>query len=327
MATQGVPTWSTTAVTNSTADPAINAAEGMAPSALNDAIRAVMASIAKYRDDLSGSTAGLTTGGSSTAYTVTTNSTFATAAAMSGAIFTITPHATSGASPTLAVDGLTARAINVSTGVGVNTGALVLGTPYMVKYIHASTEFIVLGNASSIPAGVVSPYAGSSAPTGWLICNGASLLRTDYPALFTAIGTIHGAADGTHFTLPDGNGRTIAGKEASATRLTSAVSGVDGATLGATGGSQSHTLTQAQLPSATLTTTITDPGHTHVLHGSVQTGSSSFVTVDSNNNNLTGTSAVASATTGITASTALGGSGTAHNNVQPTLVLNYIIKT
>lgn len=142
MATSGVPLWSTTASSNSSADPAVNWAEGMAPSAVNDSARAMMASVAKWRDDLY----GLTTAGSSTAFTVTTNATYASAAAMSGAVFTIIPHTTSGASPTLAVDSLTARALNVSTGVAVPTGALVSGTPYIVKYVHASTEFIVLGS-------------------------------------------------------------------------------------------------------------------------------------------------------------------------------------
>ncbi len=150
MATAGVQLWSTTAASNSTADPAVNWAEGQAPSSVNDSARAMMASVAKWRDDISGSTSGLSTGGSSTAYTVTTNSTFATAAAMSGAILTIIPHTTSGAAPTLAVDSLTARAINVSTGVAVETGALISGTPYLVKYIHASTEFILVGGTAAI---------------------------------------------------------------------------------------------------------------------------------------------------------------------------------
>lgn len=141
MATAGVPLWSTTAANNASADPAVNWAEGQAPSSVNDSARAMMASVAKWRDDLY----GLTTGGSSTAFTVTSNATYATAAAMSGAIFTIIPHTTSGASPTLAVDGLTARAINLSTGVAIPTGALVEDTPYLVKYVHATTEFILLG--------------------------------------------------------------------------------------------------------------------------------------------------------------------------------------
>lgn len=141
MATKGVPLWSTTASNNSTADPAVNWAEGQAPSTVNNSARGMMASVADWRNDLY----GITTGGTSTAFTVTTGSTFASAADMSGAVFCIIPNATSGAAPTLAVDGLTARAINISTGVAVPTGALVSGTPYLVKYVHASTEFIVLG--------------------------------------------------------------------------------------------------------------------------------------------------------------------------------------
>lgn len=144
MATAGVPLWSTTAASNATADPSVNWAEGMAPSAVNDSARAMMASVAKWRNDLS----GIITAGSSTAYTVATGATFASASDMSAMIFSIIPHATSGTSPTLAVDGLTARAINDSTGVAVATGALIAGTPYLVKYVHASTEFILLGRSS-----------------------------------------------------------------------------------------------------------------------------------------------------------------------------------
>ncbi len=150
MATAGLPLWSTTAANNGNADPAVNWAEGMAPSAVNDSARAEMASVAKWRDDLYGITAGLSTGGTSTAFTVTTNSTYATAAAMSGAMFSIIPHATNGASPTLAVDGLTARAINSSTGVAVGVGSLINGTPYLLRYVHASTEFIVVGITADI---------------------------------------------------------------------------------------------------------------------------------------------------------------------------------
>jgi microcystin-dependent protein len=63
------------------------------------------------------------------------------------------------------------------------------------------------------PTGVVYPFAGSIAniPTGYLLCNGASLLRADYPALFSAIGVVYGAADGTHFSLPDFRDKMLVG--------------------------------------------------------------------------------------------------------------------
>lgn len=153
------------------------------------------------------------------------------------------------------------------------------------------------------PTGVVLPFAGSAAPTGWLLCDGSAVSRTTYAALFTAIGTTYGSGNGTTtFNLPDLGGRVPAGKEASATRLTSAGSGINGATLGATGGAETHTLTSAQMPSHTHT------GAAATLVASPGAGSSALVGVGAQN-------------------TGSAGSGNAHNNTQPTIVLNYIIKT
>ncbi len=60
---------------------------------------------------------------------------------------------------------------------------------------------------SSSPVGTVVMFAGSSAPAGWLACDGSSLLRAGtYAALFSAIGTTFGSVDGTHFTIPDFRG-------------------------------------------------------------------------------------------------------------------------
>jgi len=66
---------------------------------------------------------------------------------------------------------------------------------------------------SPFPTGVILPFGGSSSsvPDGWLLCNGASLLRTLYVNLFAAIGTAWGAADGSHFNLPDLQGRFLRG--------------------------------------------------------------------------------------------------------------------
>ena len=69
--------WSRSASSNATADGSINWAEGMAPSAVNDSARAMMAAAAKFRDDISGS---LGTSGTSTAYTVSSNQIFDTLA-------------------------------------------------------------------------------------------------------------------------------------------------------------------------------------------------------------------------------------------------------
>ena len=68
----------------------------------------------------------------------------------------------------------------------------------------------------SLPAGVIIPFAGKSVPTGYLLCNGAAVSRTDYANLFAAIGTLYGAGDGsTTFNLPDARDRVLQGASAS----------------------------------------------------------------------------------------------------------------
>lgn len=162
-----------------------------------------------------------------------------------------------------------------------------------------------------IPSGALLPFAGSTAPSGWLLCYGQSLLRSSYPALFAAIGTTYGAADGTHFNVPDLRGRVPGGKDdmggSAASRLTSGGSGVDGATLGASGGAETHTLTSGQIPAHT---------HTNNYDGTsgANTAANRLMTTSGTNGAGTWTSGSA-------------GGGGAHNNAQPTLVLNYLIKT
>ncbi len=60
-------------------------------------------------------------------------------------------------------------------------------------------------------SGAIQAYAGSSTPSGWLLCDGTSYLRATYPNLFTAIGTTYGSVDGTHFTVPDFRNRSPIG--------------------------------------------------------------------------------------------------------------------
>lgn len=177
-----------------------------------------------------------------------------------------------------------------------------------------------------MPVAAVTPYAGTAAPTGWLLCYGQAISRTTYADLFAAIGTTYGSGNGsTTFNVPDLRGRVVAGQDdmggVSANRLTGQSGGVNGDTLGGTGGDEVHTLTEAQMPlhghPARISTTV---------EGTFQsTGSGGFpltVNSDSNYAAFTGTP---SATPG----QQIGGTGggDAHNNVQPTIILNYIIKT
>lgn len=162
-----------------------------------------------------------------------------------------------------------------------------------------------------MPSGSVIPYAGTSTPTNWLLCAGQAVSRTTYADLFSAISTTYGVGDGsTTFNLPDLRGRVIAGQDdmggSSANRLTGLTGGVDGDVLGGTGGSESHTLSVSEIPA-----------HTHSVESTSDTGT----------NSCSGRPYMREGTDCGTQNTGSTGGGGAHNNVQPTLVLNYIIKT
>lgn len=165
-----------------------------------------------------------------------------------------------------------------------------------------------------IPAGSMFDFAGSTAPTGYLLCYGQAVSRTTYATLFNAIGTVHGAGDGsTTFNLPDARGRTRAGKDnmggSTAGRITTGGSGIDGTVLGAAGGAETHTLTTPQIPS-----------HTHTNSGNRSSTAGGAATIDVWQQ-IGGTIVAQTNTTNAT------GGGGAHNNTQPTLIVNVIIKT
>lgn len=104
--------------------------------------------------------------------------------------------------------------------------------------------------------GVIVPFAGGILPTGWLVCDGSSLLRSAYPNLFAAIGTVWGAVDSSHFNIPDLRGQTLVGQGTNPSTGTTF-------NLGTYGGEEKHTQTTSEMPSHTHT----DAGHTHTESG------------------------------------------------------------
>jgi microcystin-dependent protein len=169
-----------------------------------------------------------------------------------------------------------------------------------------------------MPTGVMHPFAGSAAPSGYLLCDGSAVSRTTYADLFTVIGTTYGVGNGsTTFNIPNTLGRAIAGYDGSQTEFN---------TLGKTGGEKTHTLTTAEIPGHTHS--INDPTHTHNIqrNGNQANSGGTGGIFGLQQNSGTSVSNTQSASTGITVNTNTGGDG-AHNNLQPYISLNYIIKT
>lgn len=141
----GVQVWSTTASQNSTSDTNINWAEGMAPSQVNDSARAEMASVAKWRDDNNGT---LVTGGSTTAYTVTSNQ--VEGALTSGYTIAVQFHATNDSSATLNVDGLGAKPLQVTAGTNLAGGEFPVGNTFRFTYSTTGTGQWIANGADAL---------------------------------------------------------------------------------------------------------------------------------------------------------------------------------
>ena len=140
-----------------------------------------------------------------------------------------------------------------------------------------SASITAQGISSLVPAGVILAFGGATAPTGWLLCEGALVSRTTYANLYAAILNAHGSGDGTTtFALPDYRGRFIRGRDNAAARdpdraaRTAAATG--GATADAVGSVQSNATSR---PTTAFTTTATNSGGVPA--------SSGVSTVDQNN--------------------------------------------
>jgi microcystin-dependent protein len=297
----------------------------MAPSALNDGARGVMAAAAKYRDDIAGI---LVTGGTATSYTVFSNQGFDTFAHMHGAKICFVPHVTNGANGTgLNVDALGIKPLLTAPGVGLQGGVLILGTPYTATYNHTDGAFYVhgyFGNPYNVPLlGGMDHWDTVTPNSSFIFPLGQAISRTTYAYAFSRWGVTHGAGDGsTTFNVPNKAGRVSAMVDATGARLTGTFFPNAG-TIGAVAGADGHILTTPQIPSHTHNNTLTQTPHSHGVSrwdaGAGNAGGSpgGF----ENAGQQTGT---ANANISI-ANAAAGGDG-AHNNVQPTITCNYIIR-
>jgi len=219
--------------------------------------------------------------------------------------------------------------------------------------ITEDDERITFTAEPQAPVGSMMPFAGQFAPQHWLLCDGASYLRTDYPGLSAILGSAFGGTT-THFQVPDCRGRTLVGAGQGA--------GLSNRLRGAIGGSELHALALAEL--ASHSHSITDPTHGHAVqqwahdHPTYQgqhthytngwptnasryaPGGQTFRGVEEMDGPVTtvwpatiplqilGATANIAITwggTGINGTNA-NGSGNGHQNMQPFLVVSYIIK-
>lgn len=165
------------------------------------------------------------------------------------------------------------------------------------KTTQTYKELVLKPGGDTLPIGGMIAFASDTIPNGWLLCDGRAVSRTEYAELFNAIGTKHGSGDGsTTFNLPNPKGRTLVGKDSTDT---------DFNTLGKTGGEKTHGLTKSELPKIDIQTKFASSsgGDGSGLVYGTSTGSSP--------NNL-----VYNVNYG----------GQAHNNLQPYLAENFIIK-
>lgn len=191
------------------------------------------------------------------------------------------------------------------------TGLPVVGYPTQPN--QAATKVYVDALSASIsqaPSGSFFPYGGvqSTVPTGWLLCDGRIFLTSDYLPLFQVFGYTYGGSGGS-FRIPDFRGRTVVGLDnlggVSAGRLTDPQASI----LGGVFGQEYVTLTEPNLPAHAhgyTDTYVADGVGTAV--GPVSTNTTSrLVTLNK--------------------TTSPTGSGVAHYNVQPSIAVNWIVKT
>jgi hypothetical protein len=207
----------------------------MAPSGVNDVLRAVMGAQKRFYNWQSTKQ----TAGSATAYTLSYG--VAPGALVDGMTHLVEFHAANGNAATLNVNSLGAKPLHyysVGAWRAVPAALFDANQVSLVAYNASAGTYRLLDVTGD--TGEVKPFAGAAAPAGYLLAFGQTISRTDYAGLFAVCGTTYGAGNGsTTFNLPDLRGRVIAGKDNMGGNAAGRLSAViNGTALGAAGGAE-----------------------------------------------------------------------------------------
>lgn len=179
---------------------------------------------------------------------------------------------------------------NISNSASISYSKLNLSSSIQQSDVSAGLGFF--------PTGGMIPFGGSSAPAGWLLCDGSAVSRSTYATLFSVISTAYGAGNGTTtFNVPDMRENVPVGYKSGSTQF---------GTLGGSYGEKTHTLTTTEIPA-----------HTHSMGSAIVKSGGAGTEVSQGN----------AYAYGYVNATGSAGSDGGHNNIQPSVVFNYIIKT
>ena len=189
----------------------------------------------------------------------------------------------------LNADKLETSVLDTDTTLAANSDSKVPTQKAVKAYVDGTA-----GQTFLVPSGAILPYGAANAPDNYLLCDGTEVSRSEYSTLFSIIGTTYGVGNGsTTFNLPNLQGKVPVGFDSTQTEFDA---------LGETGGAKTHTLTVDEMPA-----------HTHAA--GVVTGG------------VGGTPEANASGSGTSINTGSTGGDGAHNNLQPYITLNYIIKT